>query len=74
MKLSNLTEVQRDKICDFIIAKYCPIAEDGFRHKIWKACAHCPFSVSDEAGGDVCAEYLLDRDLPEEFEEVIKND
>ena len=74
MKLRDLTEEQADKICDYIVAKYCPVEKDRFSYKIWKACEHCPFGVSDGKGDYTCAVGILENELDPELEEVIKND
>lgn len=71
MLLKDLTEEQRDKICEHFLNKYAPIGEDGMRHKMWKACQHCIFG--DPEGGDCCAG-IFDCDLPKELEEVIKDE
>ena len=74
MLLKELTEEQRELICDYIIDKYCPIEEDHMRHNIWKACEYCPFSVSDGKGDNTCAEGLLDKVLPEDLIRIAKGE
>lgn len=74
MKLKSMTQEQRDKVCQYFMDKYAPIAEDRMRHNIWKACEHCPFGVPDGMGSAACGEYLLDDVLPKELLSIVKGD
>lgn len=73
MKLRDLTEEQADKICDYICDKYGVYDEHGIWKNSQKCCCHCPFGITSDGYYD-CCQGLLFNDLPEEFEEVIKND
>ena len=75
MKLRDLTEDQAEKICDYLDEKYLIRDEKGFPTNWGEDCRHCPFGVTvDDSKWRECCMYHLFKDLPEELEEVIKND
>lgn len=64
-----------NKICDYIDEKYSIRDENGNIKNFSTMCKHCPFSnYIGELNWYECYRPQLDRELPEEFEKVIKDD
>lgn len=75
MKFRELTEEQMDKICDYIEENYATHNEKGFITNFGKWCQKCPFSYYiGEFDYYDCARPALDRELPQEFIDIIKKD
>lgn len=66
MKLSELTEEQRFKICDYFLKDLYDMKE------INKACAKCPFSMSiDDTDWRECCEGFFKKELPKKLEKIL---
>ena len=75
MKFRELTEEQMSKICDYIAERDWQHDEKGRLINFKRCCMNCPFSTyTGEFDTYDCAKPALDRELPQEFIDIIKKD
>ena len=75
MKFRELTEEQMDKICDYIEKRDWIRDEHGILANGKRACKNCPFTIYvGEYDYYDCNRPDLDRELPQEFVDIIKKD
>jgi len=74
MKIRELTEAQIDQICDFITDRDWEFDEYNILKNFKTACKNCPFTTyTGEYDCYECNRPDLDRELPQEFVDIIKN-
>lgn len=73
MLLKDLTKEQKEKICNHFLDEIPE--EDTSLASVCKACSKCPFSLeTGEGGWTECCAWVLFEKLPQELEEVIKDE